>query len=186
MRRLSAFNVVSVDGYIADVNGDMSWAHRHDPEWTAFIEKNAGSGGVLLFGRVTYDMMASWWPTPQAAAAMPVVAERMNNGPKVVFSRTMDEAVWNNTTLVKEDIAGFVRTMKAESGPDMVILGSGSIIPQLADEGLIDRFEFVINPIVFGCGKGMFEKIGSPIHLRLANTRLFENGNVLLCYEYTA
>jgi dihydrofolate reductase len=89
MRRLSVFNQVSIDGYFTDANGDMSWAHKRDAEWTSFGAENASGGGVLVFGRITYDLMASFWPTPQAFEVNPVVAERMNNLPKIVCSRTM-------------------------------------------------------------------------------------------------
>ena len=87
MRRLVVFNSVSVDGYFVDRNGDMSWAKNATPdaEWDAFGEENAKGGGMLLFGRITYEMMASFWPTPLAAQIDPVVAEQMNRLPKVVF-----------------------------------------------------------------------------------------------------
>jgi dihydrofolate reductase len=89
MRKVVAFESVSLDGYFADVNGDMSWAHKQDAEWNAFVGGNASGGGALLFGRVTYELMASFWPTPAAMERAPVVAEGMNNMPKVVFSRTL-------------------------------------------------------------------------------------------------
>lgn len=74
MRKLSAFNNVSLDGYFTDANGDMSWAHNNDPEWNAFAAENASGGGTLLMGRITYELMASFWPTPQAMQSMPAVA----------------------------------------------------------------------------------------------------------------
>jgi len=87
MRKLIVFNQVSLDGYFTDANGDMSWAHRDssDREWKSFVDANASSGGQLLFGRITYEMMKSYWPTPAALRNDPVVAERMNDLPKVVF-----------------------------------------------------------------------------------------------------
>jgi dihydrofolate reductase len=139
MRKLVVFNNVTLDGYFTDRNGDMSWAHKDDPEWNAFAADNAKGGGTLLFGRITYEMMASWWPTPQAMKSMPAVAERMNNLPKVVFSRTLDKASWNNTKLVKEDIAAEVRRMKKEPGEGMAIMGSGSIVSQLARARRLSR-----------------------------------------------
>jgi dihydrofolate reductase len=185
MRKLIVFNHVTADGYIADKNGDMSWAHRafQDPEWNAFMAENASGGGVLLFGRVTYDLMRSYWPTPQAAESFPVVAERMNNLRKIVFSRTLDAATWNNTTLVKGDIAAAVRKLKQEPGEGMAILGSASIVSQLAQEGLIDEFQMALNPVVLGKGKTMFEGLKENLTLKLTKTRPFNNGNVLLCYE---
>jgi dihydrofolate reductase len=93
MPKLVVYNSVSLDGYFTDTHGDMSWAHKRDPEWQAFVSENAsGGGGQLLFGRVTYDLMASFWPTPLAAQSNPIVVERMNNMPKFVFSTTLDKA----------------------------------------------------------------------------------------------
>jgi dihydrofolate reductase len=123
MRKLIVFNHVSLDGYFTDAQGDMSFARNDHPdaEWDAFVASNASGGGLILFGRITYELMASFWPTPFAAETMPLVAERMNNLPKVVFSRTLDEASWNNTRLVKRDLIGEIRRMKNEPGEDMVI-----------------------------------------------------------------
>ena len=116
MRRLMVFNHVTLDGYFTDPKGDMSWAHKQDAEWDAFVAQNAKGGGVLVFGRITYEMMAGFWPTPMALKSFPAVAERMKSLPKVVFSRTLDKASWNNTKLVKGDIAAEVRRMKQEPG----------------------------------------------------------------------
>jgi dihydrofolate reductase len=183
MRNLLVFNQVSLDGFIADAAGDMRWAHKDDAEWRAFTEANASSGGELLFGRVTYDLMASYWPTPMALQANRAVAEHMNALPKVVFSRTMKKPSWNNTRLVKGDVAAAVRQLKAEPGPGMVILGSGSIVSQLAPEGLIDEYQLVVNPIALGKGTGLFAGLPNRLALKLASTRAFMNGNVLLSYR---
>ena len=185
MRKLLVFNSVSLDGYIADTHGDMSWAHSdsNDAEWNAFVAGNAKGGGVLVFGRITYQFMASYWPTPIAAQNDPVVAERMNSMPKVVFSRTLDQTSWQNTKLVKGDIATETRKMKREPGEDMAILGSGSIVSQLAQEGLIDEYQLVICPVVLGRGKTMFDSVKGKLTLKLKKTQAFGNGKVLLCYE---
>lgn len=188
MRRLVVFNNVTLDGYFADVNGDVNWAHvgYQDTEWNAFIADNAKGGGLLLFGRITYDLMASYWPTPYAVKNDPIVAERMNNLPKVVFSRTMDNASWNNTKLVKEGMAAEVRKMKEEPGKGMTILGSGSIVTQLAQDGLIDEYQIAVHPLVLGKGRTMFDGLKEKVTLKLTKTRTFANGIILLCYEPTA
>ena len=188
MRKLVVFSHLTLDGYFTDHSGSMSWAHREKPdaEWSAFVAENAGGGGALLFGRVTYELMTGYWPTPLAANNDPIVAERMNNLPKVVFSRTLDKATWNNTKLVKDDIAAEIRRMKREPGEDMVILGSGSIVAQLAHEGVVDEYQFVVNPIALGKGRTMFEGIKKNLTLKLTKSRTFGNGNVLHCYEPAA
>jgi dihydrofolate reductase len=184
MRRLVVFNNVSLDGYFVDANGDMSWAHGgdQDAEWNAFVSGNASGEGELLFGRKTYELMASFWPTPLAAQMQPVVAEGMNTLRKVVFSRTLDKVSWNNTKLVKGDLVAEVRKLKSEPGKDMTILGSGSIVAQLAQAGLIDEYQLVLNPIVLGKGRTMFEGIPEKLTLKPTQTRTFGNGKVLLCY----
>ena len=188
MRKLGVFNHVSLDGYFVDQHGEMSWAHTHhqDEEWNAFVAQNAGGGGTLVLGRVTYELMAVFWPTPAALETMPVVAERMNNLPKVLFSQTMDEAAWNNTTLIKDEVAAAVRELKSTPGDDMVILGSGTIVAQLAQAGLIDEYQLVVNPVVLGAGRTMFDGIQEKQSLQLTKTRAFGNGNVLLCYKPVA
>ena len=183
MREIIVFNNVTLDGYFTDVNSDMSWAHRQDAEWNSFIAENSKGDATLLFGRVTYQMMASFWPTPNALEMFPVVAGRMNSLPKVVFSRTLDKATWNNTTLVKGDLATEVRRMKNEPGPNMLIMGSGTIVAQLAQNGLIDEYEIGLNPIVLGKGRTMFDGIEQKLNLKLTKTRTFSNGNVFLVYE---
>jgi len=113
----------------------------------------------------------------------PAVAERMNNLPKFVFSRVLDNVSWNNTTLLKGDLALEVRKMKAESDGNIVILGSGSLVAQLAPEGLIDELMIVVNPIVLGNGRTIFEGVREKLPLTLTRSRVFANGNLLLCYE---
>jgi len=185
MQKLIVFNNVSLDGYFVDGHGEMSWAHgaRESAEWREFTDQNATGGGVFLFGRVTYDLMKSFWPTEQAARTYPVVAERMNNGLKIVFSRTLDSVAWNNTKLVKRELVAEVGRMKQESGPGMVILGSGSIVAQLAPVGLIDEYQIALVPMVLGRGRTMFEGIREKLALQLLKSRTFDNGSVFLRYR---
>ena len=185
MRRLVVFNMVSLDGYFVDAHGDMTWAHADpaDAEWNAFVSGNAQGGGVLLFGRKTYEMMASFWPTPAASQANPVVAKRMNALPKVVFSRTLDKATWRNTTLVRADPASHVSSMKAEPGDGLAVLGSGTIVSHLTGRGLIDEYQIVVIPVILGQGRTMFDGVETQTRLKLIDTRRFGNGNVLLRYQ---
>ena len=183
MRKLIVFNSVSLDGYFTDRQGDMSWAHKQDKEWNDFVAGNASGEGELVFGRVTYEMMASYWPTSQARKDAPAVAGKMNDAPKIVFSRKMKKAAWKNTRLIGGDIAAETRKLKAERGPLMVLMGSGTIVSQLTRARLIDEYQLVVNPIVLGDGKTLFEGAEEKMGLKLVKTRAFGNGNVLLCYE---
>lgn len=183
MRRLSVFNSVTLDGYFTDASGDMSWAHKDDAEWNAFVSGNASGNGVLVFGRITYEMMLRFWPTPAAMETMPAVAKGMNDSKKVVFSRTMKKASWKNTTLVKTDPAAAIRKMKKEAGPDLVILGSGTIVAQLAQAGLIDEYQLALCPIALGEGRTLFDGVTRRLDLELVETRKFRNGTVFLRYR---
>jgi len=187
MPKLAVFNMISLDGYFVDANGDMSWAHNSDPEFNEFALENAKSGlmagGTLLFGRKTYDLMVSYWSTPAARQNDPITTDAMNNMLKIVFSRTMEKASWNNTKLVKGDVIKEVRKMKNESGSDMVIMGSGEIISQLTQAGLIDEYQIVVIPIVLGKGRTMFGGVEEKLKLKLTTSRTFKCGNVLLRYE---
>jgi dihydrofolate reductase len=183
MTKVIVFNSVTLDGYFTDPNGDLSWAHNDDPEWNEFVAGNASGEGTLLFGRVTYEMMASFWPTPEAMKSFPAVAKGMNKHRKVAFSRTLDKASWNNTRLVKGDPAAEVRKMKKEPGNDVVILGSGTIVSQLTQQGLIDEYQIVVVPVVLGKGRTMFEGVTTKSTLKLTKSRAFKNGNVVLSYE---
>ena len=185
MRKLIVFNHQSLDGYFVDTNGSMSWA-RSDPkdaEWNTFVAENASGNGPLLFGRVTYELMIRYWPTPLAVQHHGPVAERMNAMPKVVFSRTLTEATWSNTTLVKTDVGAEIRRMKEEPGDGMTILGSGTIVSQLARQRLIDEYQILLNPIVLGKGRTLFEGLKEELSLKLTKTRTFNNGNIFLCYQ---
>jgi len=186
MPKLVVYNSMSLDGYFTDANGDMDWAHKQDPEWQAFVAENARGGGQLLFGRITYDLMASFWPTPLAMQSNPIIAERMNNSRKYVFSTTLDQASWSNTTLLKGDLATEVRKLKQKPGPDIVIMGSGSVVAQLAEAGLIDEYQIVVNPLVVGSGRTLFEGVERKLPMKLAKSRAFGNGNVVLFYEPAA
>jgi dihydrofolate reductase len=114
------------------------------------------------------------------------VADGMNKSPKLVFSRTLNSAAWNNTKLVKTDPVSEIRKLKNESSADMVILGSGSIVSQLAQAGLIDEFQIVVNPVILGEGRTMFDGLKHSVGLKMTRNRIFASGNAFLCYEPAA
>jgi dihydrofolate reductase len=183
MRKLSVFLSISVDGYFSDSEGDMSWAHDRDPEFNGFVADNASSGNALVMGRRTYDLMTAYWPTDIARTTDPVLASAMNDLPKIVFSRTMREVGWNNTPLVRTDAVEAMGALKRQQGPDMVVLGSGSIVSLLAQAGLVDSFQFVIVPLALGAGRSVFAGMSERLRLAPSRSRTFRNGNVVLTYQ---
>ena len=185
MRKLIVFENVSLDGYFTDAHDDMSWAHHRsgdDPEWNAFTAENASGESQLLFGRKTCELMVKYWPTPEAKEKDPEVAGGMNTLPKIVFSRTLTSVSWANTKVVSADPAAEVRKLKNEPGPVLVILGSGSIVAQLAAAGLVDEYQLVVTPVALGKGRTLFEGLPKNMDLRLTHSRVFKNGKVLLNY----
>lgn len=180
MRQLNVFNFTTLNGYFKGPQGDTSW-HSHGGPESEYGVESLKAQNTLVFGRITYDMMASYWPTPDALKNMPEMARGMNEAEKIVFSTTLKKADWNNTTIIK-DIKE-MGTLKKSKGPDMTILGSGSIITQLADAGLIDTCQIMIDPVALGDGTPMFKGLKTPLNLQLVNSRVFKSGIVLLSYQ---
>jgi dihydrofolate reductase len=182
MKKLLAFDLVSLDGYFEGPNRDISW-HNVDAEFNDYAIAMLNFVDTLLFGRVTYELMAGFWPTPEAIKNDPIVADKMNTLPKVVFSRTLNKAEWSNTRLVKDNLEDEIRTMKKLPGRAIALLGSGTIMSELAQLGLIDEYWIMVNPLVLGAGTPLFKGIKNRLDLKLLGTQSFRNGNVALRYE---
>lgn len=185
MRKLRVFESISLDGYYTDAQGGMEWAHRPEAEadrdFANWVGNNASGGGALVFGRVTYDMMASWWPSKQAAEALPVVAKGMNAAVKYVASR--DQAFqpsWRNCHHLEGDAIAALRALKKDTGPDLTVLGSGNLAAQLGAAKLVDSYQFVIVPVALGKGRTVFSN-HQP--LTLVDSRKFMCGNVVVTYQ---
>ena len=182
MRKIIVFENVTLDGFMAGPNGEIDWAIRDD-EVTQYSKEGEGSTDMFLFGRVTYEMMASFWPTPAGKSANPVFAEVLNNSPKIVFSSTLEKADWQNTGVVKELNKEEILKMKQQPGKNMMIFGSGTLVEQLANLGLIDEYQLMVNPVILGKGKSLFKDIKERINMKLVKTKTFSNGIVLLQYQ---
>lgn len=182
MRKIIVFENVRLDGFMAGPNEEIDWAIRDD-EVTQLSKEGQDSVDMFLFGRVTYDMMASFWPTPAGKSANPVFAEALNNAPKIVFSRTLKKADWQNTEVVKELTKEEILKLKQMPGENMMIFGSGTIVNQLAKLELIDDYQLLVNPVVLGKGKPLFKDTTGKLNLNLVKTKPFNNGIVLLHYQ---
>jgi dihydrofolate reductase len=188
MRKLMAFTIVSVDGYFAGPHGEIDWFKgEQDEEEMAFSAEIGKTPATLLFGRTTYEMMKSFWPTPQAVKTDPVMAGVMNRSPKIVFSKIMkpekDGPVWKNIRVVPELTPEAINALKKEGGGTMTILGSGTIVQQLSNLGLIDEYQLMVVPVVLGAGKYLFRDV-KRMNMKLTGTRVFKkSGRVLLTYQ---
>jgi dihydrofolate reductase len=182
MRKVIVFIMTTLDGFFAGPNGEIDW-HVVDEEFNEFANDQLNSVDVLLFGRVTYELMASYWPTPSATTDDPIIADKMNTLPKIVFSKTLEKVEWHNTRLVKENIAEEITKLKQQSGKDLIIFGSSNLSASFINLGLIDELRIMMNPVVLGNGKPLFKGIHDRINLKLSKTKTFRSGNVLLYYE---
>lgn len=181
MRKVVLFMMVTLDGYFEGANQQIDW-HNVDDEFNEFATEQLDEVDTLLFGRKTYEMMASYWSTEGARKDDPEVAGRMNATSKLVFSRTLSKAQWENTRVIKSDFAAEVRKLKAQPGKDMIIFGSSGLGATFLREHLLDELRVMINPILLGSGHTLFQGIDDKLKLNLLKTRVFRSGNVLLYY----
>ncbi len=182
MKKLIVFNMITVDGFFAGPNGEIDW-HNVDAEFNDFAIEQLDTFDTLMFGRVTYDLMASYWPTPQGVKDDPVVAEKMNSLRKIVFSKSLQKVGWQNSELKKEIVAEEIERMKQESGKDIAIFGSGAIVSALTRLRLIDEYRFIVNPVILGKGKLMITDLKERLNLTLVSSKTFKSGNVLVIYR---
>jgi dihydrofolate reductase len=186
MRKVILSNMVTLDGFFEGPNKELDW-HIVDEEFNQYAIDLLSNVDVLLFGRVTYQLMADYWPAastnPSTSKSDLEIADKMNNLPKIVFSKTLQEVKWNNSRLVKENIAEEISKMKTQAGKDMLIFGSGSIVSTFMQLGLIDQYRIIVNPVVLGNGNPLFKGINDKQNLKLLNTRVLGSGIVILYYE---
>ena len=174
--------MITIDGFFAGTNGEIDW-HVVDAEFNDFAIRMLSTADTLLFGHTTYDLMANYWPTSAAIKDDAVVAERMNSLQKIVISKTLQNAEWNNSTVLHGINKDEIIKMKEAPGKDILIFGSGTIVSALTKLGLVDEYRFIVNPVILGEGKSLFSGINTQLHLQLFNMQTFKSGNVLLCYK---
>jgi dihydrofolate reductase len=186
MRKVILSNSVTLDGFFEGPNGELDW-HIVDEEIKQYANDLLSNVDALLFGRVTYQLMADYWPAaatnPSTSKSELEIAHKMNNLPKIVFSKTLQEVKWNNSRLVKDNIAQEIYKMKQQPGKDMVIFGSGSIVSTLMQHGLIDEYRIIVNPVVLGNGNPLFKGINGKQNLKLLKSRVFGSGVLILYYQ---
>jgi dihydrofolate reductase len=188
MGKLTAFTHISVDGFFAGPKGEIDWfkAIQKSKDWDDYTHGQAKSGSTLVMGRTTYDQMKSYWPTPKARKDDPKMAAVVDDSPKIVFSRKMKEAPeephWKNITLLHEIDKKTIRKTKERTQRPFTILGSGTIVRQMSDLGLIDEYDLVIVPVVLGEGQPLFDSVKQK-ELELLESRSFDNGVMVLRYK---
>lgn len=179
MAKLIMWNMMTLDGLIEGPNREIDWhAHVWGEELEAFSKEQGRAAGGLLFGRVTYELMAGHFPTAEGE-----IADFMNNLPKVVFSRSLESAGWSNTRLVRENAPEEVRKLKAETEKDLFVFGSADLSATLMRHGLFDEYRIGLNPIVLGGGTPLFKDLPERLRLTLTDTRTLSTSVVILHYR---
>ena len=176
MRKLILWNMVTVNGLFEGPDRDISWFVFED-ELENYIRETQASADTLLFGRVTYEMMASYWPSEEGW-----IADFMNGVEKVVFSRTLSKAEWTYTRLVKNRVREEVERLKNAPGKEIFAFGSADLSSTLIREGLVDEYRIAINPVVLGKGVPFFKEGQERLDLKLLEVRPLKSGVVILHY----
>jgi dihydrofolate reductase len=192
MRKVVMLNRLSIDGFFASPNemtGGMDW-FVPDPEVDKAV-RGLGSApaDTLLLGAKTYTMFQhAWMPMlkdPNVPGELKAVAQELTNMTKIVFSHTLTSSRWENTRFVDSDLPGTVQNLKRQEGLDIMIMGSGTIVQQLTDAGLIDEYVFIVSPVIAGKGKTLFKDVQQR-GIGLVSSRSFASGNVVLQYAVTS
>ncbi|RED55075.1 dihydrofolate reductase family protein [Cohnella lupini] len=186
MRKLVLFMHVSLDGYASDSNGGLDWI-PYDEEFEKYAEEIVAEVGSPVYGRTTYRMMESHWPMvlddPNASRHDMEHAKWVQDVKKIVISGSMDNAEWNNTMLIKDNIAEEIKALKEQPGKNLVIFGSPGAARTLLELGLIDEFLLTIGPVILGSGKSAFHDFGEKIRLKLLSSRTLKSGIIAARYE---
>ncbi|MDR3697007.1 dihydrofolate reductase family protein [Mucilaginibacter sp.] len=183
MRKLIISNTISVDGFFEGPNRDLS-GFTFDSQMFEPMESIFDRSDTVLMGRVTYEFFSAYWPAKTIADDP--AADFMNKSTKIVFSKTLTEVPWgkwDNISLVKDDLVATVSKLKEESGKNIVIFASSGIISTLSQADLVDEYRFIVNPVIFGQGKPLFDGITTRHPLKLKSANALRSGIVVLDYE---
>lgn len=180
MRKLIMWNIMTLDGYFeGNQNWDLSF---HEVIWGQELEKlsieQLNAADFLVFGRVTYEGMASYWAKEEGE-----IAFLMNEIPKLVFSRTLKSVEWNNTTLISEGASAEIKKLKEQNGRDMYVFGSANLSETFINDDLFDEYRIGIAPVILGSGRTLFGQGAASKNLSLVSTQQLMTGGVVLKYS---
>lgn len=185
MRKLVLFMHLSLDGFAGGPNGELDFL-SYDKELEQYADDLVKTVGSPVYGRTTYQLMEGYWPTvlkkPNAAKHALEHAQWVENVPKIVFSKTLNEVTWNNTRLIKDNIAEEVKTLKQQPGKDLVIFGSPGLATTFMDLGLIDEYKLTVHPVILGNGISVFRNNTTKCTLKLLDAKTLKSGVVTLHY----
>jgi dihydrofolate reductase len=177
MGNLIVSNLMSLDGFFEGPNHELDWFVL-DEDFFAYSRALLREADTIIFGRVTYEHMAGYWPT----APKDEIADGMNSLPKIVFSKTLEKVEWDNSRLVRGDAAEEIAKLKRQPGTN-IILGSATLASSLLQEGLVDEYRVILNPVLIGSGNPLFKGIKQKLRLKLQTTKLLGSGTIVLYYQ---
>jgi dihydrofolate reductase len=185
MRKIISFMHISLDGFVAGLNGEMDWI-KVDEEIFDHVGKRISKTDSALYGRVTYEMMQNYWPEagnePDASKHDIEHSMWYNNAHKIVLSKTMKDADLTNTAIISDNLSGKINEIKQQAGSEILLFGSPTATHALIQENLIDGYWLFVNPIILGRGIPLFVDIKDKIKLKLLTTRQFTCGVTELNY----
>lgn len=185
-RRLFVSMIVSVDGYIEGPQRELDWFEDGDPQFEQYCDEMVDSVGLALYGRRSYELMLSYWPDAELHARSPqdlAFARKMNALPKVVLSRTLERAEWNNTQIVRDHVAERITELKQQPGKPIVAWAGAGLVKTLSDLDLVDEYRLIVTPVLLGGGTPMFQGVEQPRKLKLTRTTQLGRNLSVLCYE---
>lgn len=186
--------MVSLDGYIEGPQRELDWFEDGDPQFEQYCDEMIDSVGLALYGRRSYELMLSYWPDAETNPRSPMdlaFARKMNALPKIVLSRTLEHAAWNNTRILRDEgrdgigdgIAETLTALKQTPGKPIVAWAGAGLVTTLAQLGLVDEYRMIVHPVLLGKGTPMFQGLEGRHRLRLTRTTQLGRNLAVLCYE---
>lgn len=176
MRRILVSMMVSADGFIEDSNKALN-AFKDDEEVSKYFEELLDSVDIIMFGRRSYELMVDYWPKEQGS-----LADKMNNKPKIVFSKTLSEVGWN-TSVISNNIAEEILKLRNEPGKDIVLYAGAETVSTFRKLGLVEEYRLAVYPVVLGKGTPLFKDVDHTMPLKLVDTKKFKSGVLLVTYQ---
>lgn len=182
MRKLKLQVQMTVDGYIAGLNGEMDWMiYNWDDKLKNYVQELTEPVDCIVLGRKLAQGFIPYWASKPEGEDIRGV-DKLNNTPKVVFTKTLDKSEWDNTVLAKGDLVDEINKLKKQQGKDIIAYGGASFVSALIKQGLIDEYHLFLNPVAIGKGMAIFKDLDSIQELTLVKSTIFECGIVVLNY----
>ena len=188
-RRLFVSMIVSLDGYIEGPQRELDWFVEGDPQFDQYADEMLDSVGLALYGRRAYELMVDYWPKAETNPRSPTdlaFARKMNALPKLVLSRTLEKATWNNTRILRDRVKETITELKQQPGKPIVAWAGAGLVATLAQLGLVDEYRLIVHPVLLGKGTPLFQGIEERRKLRLTRTTQLGRNLVVTCYEPTS